>query len=107
MNAGKLDFLQAITLLKEKDVTVGMEKLKKMLEEADEAEKQHEQQMMMAQEQAKQEGQQKMMQSNAMSQQASLQNQKELQSMKGAQDIQGKLIDQRGELLEAVVKNEK
>lgn len=99
MNAGKLDFLQAITLLKEKDVVIGMEKLRKMMEDQEEKEMQMQQQLMAQQEQMKQEGQQRMLEANAMSQQAALQNQQQLQQMKGQQAIQQELVAQRGELI--------
>lgn len=99
LNAGKLDFLQAMTLLKEKDVVIGMEKFRKMQEDQQEKEMQMQQQLMAQQEQMKQEGQQRMLEANQMSQQAALQNQIALQGMKGQQAMQQELLSQRGEMI--------
>ncbi len=99
LNAGQLGFYQALVLMKEKDVRIGMEKFKKMMEEAEEKQMQQQQAMMEQQEMMKQEGQQRMLRANAMSQQAALQNQQAVQRMKGQQAIQQELISQRGEFL--------
>jgi D-ribose pyranose/furanose isomerase RbsD len=103
LNAGKLDFLQAMTLLKEKDVFIGIEKFRKMSEDAEEKAMQQQQQLMEQQEMMKQEGQQRMLEANQMSQQASLQNQQALQQMKGQQAVQQELLSQRGEFLKETI----
>jgi len=103
LQSGSLDLLQALTLLKEKDVVIGMEKLRRMMDEQQDKQMQQQQQMMMQQEALRAENQQRMLEANQMSQQASLQNQQSLQQMKGEQAIKEELVRQRGELLKETV----
>jgi hypothetical protein len=105
LSSGSISLLNALTLMREKDVTIGIEKLRKVIEEAEEKALAQQQAMMQQQEVIKAQNQQNMLRANQMSQQAALENQFKVQQLKGQQAVQQELLTQRGNLLEKTVEN--
>lgn len=116
LQAGKVEFDQALILLKEKDVMTGIMKFHKVLEQSKEEEMQREMAMQEQQAQSQQQSQMAMQQFNAQTQQQAQETQKALAGIKaqvdlvkGAQDAKNaqelELLKQRGNLLEKRMDN--
>jgi hypothetical protein len=116
LQGGKLEFDQALVLLKEKDVMTGILKFQKMLEESKQQEMEREMAMQEQQAQAQQQSQMAMQQFNAQTQQQAQETQRALAGVKaqadlvkGAQEAQTakelELLKQRGELMQKRLDN--
>jgi hypothetical protein len=87
LQAGQLTFVQALTLLKEKDVMTGIRKFEKMAAEAEKAAQEQEMKRMEQEAQMKQQGEMQLAQWNAQQQAQASEKAQQLQGMKTQSDF--------------------